>query len=228
MDQTFVTDLIQRNPVIPLLRLERLPDVLPLVEALQEGGMRAVEIWLPHPRAADVLDALREHCSDITVGAGGVRSAAEVKQARALGVHYISSPGLNPTVIQACAKWRIPCLPGVATTSELLLARELGLKQLILYPAVLPGMRALAQNWYQLDPECRFVAQGRLSQAEAALWLELPNVSGVHAEWLADDEDLQRRQWRVITEKARRATLMPGIRKLGDAVMPPAASSEAA
>lgn len=228
MDQTFVNDLLERNPVIPLLRLERLADALPLVEVLQEGGMQAVEVWLPHPGATDVLEALREHCSDIVVGAGGVRNAAEVKLARSLGAHYISSPGLNPTIIQACAKFKLPCLPGISTTSELLLARELGLHTLIAYPAGFPGARTLVQSWQMLDADCRFVAQGQLSQAEASLWLELPNVSGVYAEWLADDEDLQRRQWRIIMERARRATLMPGIRRLGDTVVPVKPSSEAA
>jgi 2-dehydro-3-deoxyphosphogluconate aldolase/(4S)-4-hydroxy-2-oxoglutarate aldolase len=228
MDQTFVADLISRNPVIPLLRLERLADALPLVEVLQEGGMQAVEVWLPHRGAPAVLEALREHCTDITVGAGGVRNADEVKFARSLGAHYISSPGLSPTIIHACAKMRLPCLPGVASTSEMLLARELGLHTLIVYPAGIPGMRTLVQNWQTLAPECRFVAQGNLGQAEAALWLELNNVGGVYAEWLADDEDLQRRQWRIIMERARRATLMPGIRKLGETVMPGRPSSEAA
>lgn len=229
MDQSFLTQLLLRNPVIPLLRLRRLTDALPLVEALQEGGMRAVEIWLPHAGSVAVLETLREHCNDITVGVGGVRTAHEVKQVRSLGAHYISSPGLNPTVVQACAKFRLPCLPGIATTSELLLARELGLKLLALYPAAISGMRTLASHWQQLDPDCRFVAQGGLSQADAALWLELPNVSGVYAEWLADDEDLLRRQWRVITERARRATLMPGVRKSGDNVTPlPPSGTEAA
>ena len=228
MDQTFVNDLLQRNPVIPLLRIERLADALPLVEVLQEGGMQAVEVWLPHPGAIEVLEALREHCTDITVGAGGVRNAAEVKLARALGAHYISSPGLNPTIIHACAKLRMPCLPGIATTSELLLARELGLKTLIAFPAGFPGARTLVHSWQGLDADFRFVAQGSLSQAEAALWLEMPSVSGVYAEWLADDEDLQRRQWRIIMERARRAVLMPGIRKLGETVVPVKPSSEAA
>jgi 2-dehydro-3-deoxyphosphogluconate aldolase/(4S)-4-hydroxy-2-oxoglutarate aldolase len=208
MSHSFVLDLIHKNAVIPLLRLERPVDALPLLEALQEGGIGAVEVWWPHANAESIVHTLREHCPDITVGAGGIRNSSEAKRAKALGAHYVSTPGLSATVIQTCAKLKLPCIPGVATTGELLLAREMGFKALLLYPATLSDTRRLVDSWHGLDAQLQFLPQGGMTQALAMEWIRLPNVPTVYGDWLALDEDLQRRQWRQITETARRASAL--------------------
>jgi 2-dehydro-3-deoxyphosphogluconate aldolase/(4S)-4-hydroxy-2-oxoglutarate aldolase len=208
MSHPFVIELVKRNSVIPILKPERVGDVLPLVEALQEGGLSAFEVSLTSPNGADILQCLTDHCHDVAFGASGVRNAEDVKKVKALGAMYVSCPGFSPSVVQACAKFKLPCIPGVSTTSELLMAREIGFTVMHIYPAYLSDSQPLARAWAELMPEVQFYPTGGMTHSLAQEWLAHPNVSTVSGNWLAGTDDIQRRLWRNIIEAARRASLM--------------------
>ena len=208
MSHPFILELVKRNSVIPLLKPERVGDTLPLVEALQEGGLTAFDVCLPSANGADVLKCLRDHCSDVAFGASGVRNVEDVKRAKALGAMYVSSPGFSPSVVQACAKLKLPCIPGVSTTSELMMARDVGFTVMHVYPAHLSDSQTLARAWRELMPEVQLYPTGGLSEALALEWLAHPNVCTVSGNWLACADDLQRRLWRNIIQAAQRAAAL--------------------
>jgi 2-dehydro-3-deoxyphosphogluconate aldolase/(4S)-4-hydroxy-2-oxoglutarate aldolase len=208
MSHPFILELVKRNSVIPLLKPERVGDALPLVEAFQEGGLAAFEVSLSSKNGADILQCLKDHCSDVAFGASGVRNVEDVKRAKALGAMYVSSPGFSPTVVQACSKLKLPLIPGVSTTSELLMAREIGFTVMHVYPAHLSDSQTLARAWSELMPEVRLYPTGGLTEALALEWLAHTNVCTVSGSWLACADDIHRRLWRNIIEAAHRAAAL--------------------
>ena len=69
--------LFSRSPLLPLLNIERLEDVLPLADALAEGGITTLEITLRTALGIDAIALLRSQRPALTVGAGTVLAAAQ-------------------------------------------------------------------------------------------------------------------------------------------------------
>jgi 2-dehydro-3-deoxyphosphogluconate aldolase/(4S)-4-hydroxy-2-oxoglutarate aldolase len=141
-------DLFHGITVIPVLTIEREADAVPLAHALFQGGLRLLEITLRTAAAPAVIAAITRELPEIIVGAGTVQRAAHVVQACAAGARFLVSPGMTAELAAAALAANVPYLPGVATASEIMTARDLGISLLKLFPAEAVGgvglLRALA------------------------------------------------------------------------------------
>src|SRR5690606_38878719 len=111
--------LLAGQPVIPVLKIERLVDAVPLAQALVRGGLPAIEITL---RTPDALDAIRLVCAEVEeaiVGAGTVLNAYDYRQAVSAGARFVVSPGTTQELLDAAAAHQPPFLPGAITPSEI-------------------------------------------------------------------------------------------------------------
>ena len=66
-------------------------------------------------------------------------------QACTAGARFLVSPGMTPELAAAALATERPYLPGVATPSEVMTARDLGISFLKLFPAEAVGGLALLQ-----------------------------------------------------------------------------------
>jgi 2-dehydro-3-deoxyphosphogluconate aldolase/(4S)-4-hydroxy-2-oxoglutarate aldolase len=134
--------------VVPVLTIEREEDAVPLACALFEGGLRLIEVTLRTPAALVAIAAIGRELPQIVVGAGTVQRPADVVQACAAGARFLVSPGITAELAAAALATELPYLPGVATPSEVMAARDLGISFLKLFPAEAVGglglLRALA------------------------------------------------------------------------------------
>lgn len=105
------------------------------------------------------------------VGAGTVVSVAHVERAAAAGAAYTIAPGLNPAVVEASHEAGLPHLPGVATASEVALARDLGCRWVKVFPA-----SSLGPDWFKAMsgpfPDVRFVATGGVGPDEVDTYVK--------------------------------------------------------
>ena len=139
------------------------------------------------------------------VGAGTVRTRADVQAATMAGARFAVSPGYTTTVGQACRDARLPLLPGVATGGEIMMAMEDGLTELKFFPAAQAGGIAMLRAWGGPFWDVRFCPTGGISLSNAADFLALPNVACVGGSWLVPQEALEQGDWARITELAREA-----------------------
>jgi len=140
--------LLNGQPVIPVLRIDRLADAVPLARALAKGGLPVIEITL---RTADALECIRRVAAEVpeaVVGAGTILDARQFEDAANAGSRFIVSPGISQSVLDAAAGSDVPLLPGAITPGEIMTAREAGLDFLKFFPAEQAGgvgfLRALA------------------------------------------------------------------------------------
>jgi 2-dehydro-3-deoxyphosphogluconate aldolase / (4S)-4-hydroxy-2-oxoglutarate aldolase len=129
--------------VIPVLTIERQEDAVPLARALFDGGLRLIEVTLRTPAAPAAIEAIARELPDIAVGAGTVQRPADVVEACAAGARFLVSPGMTAELAAAALSTEIPYLPGVATPSEVMAARDIGISFLKLFPAEAVGGLAL-------------------------------------------------------------------------------------
>ena len=185
--------------VIPVLTIERLEDAVPLAKALVAGGVRVLEVTLRTPSAIEAAKAIMANVPEAVVGIGTILNADDLGRAEAVGVKFGISPGATPELLQAAAASRLPFAPGIATASELMQALAHGFDLVKFFPAEQSGgikaLRALAGPF----PGARFCPTGGIGEANAAAWLNEPNVVAAGGSWLCPAADIRSGNWAGIT-----------------------------
>lgn len=140
---------LERSRVLAIVRGREPEAALASIEVLVEAGIRMIEVSLTGVNALGVLHRAVESCpGDALIGAGTVRSVADLDAVLDAGARFAVAPALTPAVAEA-ARSGIPALPGVLTPGEIEEATKAGWAVLKLFPASLGGpayLRAL------LDP----------------------------------------------------------------------------
>ncbi len=191
--------------VIPVLTIEREADAVPLARALCEGGLRLIEVTLRTPAAAAAIAAIAAALPQAVVGAGTVQRPADVSLACAAGARFLVSPGMTAELAATALATGLPYLPGVATPSEVMAARDLGICLVKLFPAEAVGGTALLRAFAPVFSGMAFCPTGGIDEASAADYLALPNVPMVGGSWMAPRDAIAATDWGRIQRLAERA-----------------------
>lgn len=199
-------ELAAHGPVVPVIILDRVEDAVPLARALCDGGVRVLEVTLRTKAALACIEAIAKAIPEAIVGAGTVRSADDARAASAAGARFAVSPGLTEAVAHACEASALPLLPGVATPSEVMLARELGFSFVKLFPASVVGGVAMLKALASPFADVLFCPTGGITPDTAPQYLALPNVAVVGGSWLTPADALKKGDWAKITQLARESS----------------------
>ncbi len=197
--------LFRGASVIPVLTIERESDAVPLARALYEGGLPVIEVTFRTADAPAAIAAIARELPHVTVGAGTLMRAADVARARYSGARFLVSPGMTPELAAAALATELPYLPGIATPSEVMAARALGISTMKFFPAEALGgvgfLRALAPVFAGIA----FCPTGGIDERSAADYLALPNVPIVGGSWMAPRDAVASGDWGRIRRLAERA-----------------------
>jgi 2-dehydro-3-deoxyphosphogluconate aldolase/(4S)-4-hydroxy-2-oxoglutarate aldolase len=197
--------LLAGQPVIPVVKIDRVEDAVPLTRALARGGLRMVEITL---RTRDALECIRRAAGEVEeaiVGAGTILDPAQFAEAAAAGSRFIVSPGVTANLLAAANDSAVPLLPGAITPGEIMTAREAGLDFLKFFPAEQAGGAAFLKSLASPFAGIRFCPTGGVSQKNVGDYLSLANVVCVGGSWVAPDDMVKAKDWAGIETLAREA-----------------------
>lgn len=197
--------LLGRQTVIPVLKIDDAAAAAPLARALARGGLPLIEITLRTPAALEAIRRASGEVEEAVVGAGTILSPQQYAAAAAAGARFIVSPGVTPALLDAAASSDVPFLPGAITSSEVLAARDAGLRFLKFFPAEQAGGAAFLKALAAPIPDIRFCPTGGITAANAAAYLKLPNVACVGGSWIAPDHLVAAGAWAEIEILARQA-----------------------
>ncbi len=203
--------VVQDAAVLPVIVLHDVADAVPMARALVAGGIRMLEVTMRTKQALACIEAIAREVPEAVVGAGTVRSPADVQAAASAGARFAVSPGYTTALGQACNDAGLPLLPGVATGSEIMLAREDGFTELKFFPAVQAGGVGMLMAWGGPFFDVRFCPTGGVTQQNAAEFLALPNVVCVGGSWLVPTEALAQGDWPRVTQLAELAAHLQAI-----------------
>lgn len=197
--------IMTAQPVIPVLKIARIGDAVPLARALAAGGLPAVEITLRTPVALHAIRAIAAEVPEAVVGAGTVLNAGQFAEAVDAGARFIVSPGFTSELAAAAASGIVPLLPGAITPGEIMQAAEAGYSVLKFFPAGQAGgvdfLKALASPFAGIG----FCPTGGVDATNAAAYIALDNVVCVGGSWVAPDALVAAGKWDEITALARQA-----------------------
>ena len=122
--------------LIAVIRTSRSEDVLPICEALLEGGIQALEITLTVPNALKAITTARDRFgAKIVLGAGTVLNAQMCRDAIAAGAEFIVSPIMRPEIVTSAHAMDRPVMLGAYTPTEAQAAHDAGADFVKIFPA---------------------------------------------------------------------------------------------
>ena len=171
--------------IVPVVVIEDPDAAVPLAKTLLGAGLRAIELTL---RTADAIEAIRNVAADvpeILVGAGSLRTPAQVEEVRAAGARFGVSPGSSARLLDAVGAEQFPFIPGAITPSESLALLDQGYDLQKLFPANIAGGVPYLKALGAPVPEVSFMPTGGINAANASEYLALPNVACIGGSWIA-------------------------------------------
>ena len=202
--------LLDGQPVIPVLRIARAADAVPLARALARGGLKAIEITLRTPEALEAIRRVAGEVEEAVVGAGTILDSRQFAEAEAAGSRFIVSPGLTRELLAADRDSAVPLLPGAVTPSEIMTAREAGLDFLKFFPAEQAGGAAFLKALASPLAGMKFCPTGGIGAKNAMDYLSLPNIVCVGGSWVAPDGMVEAGRWDEIEALASEASRLRG------------------
>ncbi|RMB07732.1 bifunctional 4-hydroxy-2-oxoglutarate aldolase/2-dehydro-3-deoxy-phosphogluconate aldolase [Eilatimonas milleporae] len=182
-----IDDILKVSPVIPVLSFRAVDEAVSVCRCLYEEGLKVLEITLRHPAAVDCIRAVRADLPDDTiVGAGTILDSDRAWEAHNAGATFGVSPGLTKTLGDTVKAMDWPFLPGIATLSEAMMAKEHGFTALKFFPAEISGGIGFLKAVGSVLPELTFCPTGGVTGATAASYLALKNVAAVGGSWLTE------------------------------------------
>lgn len=198
-------DLLIRARTLPVLVIEDVAHAVPLARALAAGGLTVLEVTLRTPAALGAIEAIARSVPDVEVGAGTVLSRADLEAAVRAGASFAVSPGATPALLEFARLANVPFIPGVATASEIMAAREEGFMTQKFFPAEANGGVAALKALSAPIADVRFCPTGGVTPENAPAWRALPAVVCVGGSWMAPTDAVRAGDWARITELARQS-----------------------
>ena len=132
---------IRENRLVVILRGVPREKLIPLCEAMYEGGVRLLELTysangaIPDSETAARIRLLAAHFAGrMHIGAGTVLSEEQVRLTAEAGGGFIISPDANPSVIRATRASGLVSIPGALTPTEAQAAHAAGADFVKLFP----------------------------------------------------------------------------------------------
>jgi len=197
-----VRDLMRIGPVIPVLVIHDIAHAKPLAQALVAGGLRVLEVTLRTPVALEAISAMAE-VKDAIIGVGTALNGDDLRRSQDAGAQFAVSPGYTDALGNVAHNLNMPLLPGIATSADIMRARDGGFTAVKFFPAAQSGGPAMLKALGGPFVDTVFCPTGGISAETAADYLALNNVLCVGGSWVAPEHMVQAADWREITSLAK-------------------------
>lgn len=162
--------------IVVLRRIEPRERLLSLVAELADDGVRAFEITMDAPSAADDLAAARRLLQERSdgpylVGAGTIRDEDQLDGARRAEADFGVAPLLDVDLLRAAVEAGLPFIPGAMTPTEVATAWAAGATFVKLFPASAVGPSFVRELRGPL-PDVQLIPTGGVDATNAAAFLD--------------------------------------------------------
>jgi 2-dehydro-3-deoxyphosphogalactonate aldolase len=160
-------------PLVAIIRGVTPADAEAIGAAVQEGGIRIIEVPLNSPEPLKSIELLASKFGDsMLVGAGTVLCTQQVLEVKEAGGRIIVSPDANADVIAAAAEAELVSSPGYFTPSEAFAAIRAGAHALKLFPAEGASPALLKAQLAVIPRDVPVLAVGGIKPDNMRPWLD--------------------------------------------------------
>jgi 2-dehydro-3-deoxyphosphogluconate aldolase/(4S)-4-hydroxy-2-oxoglutarate aldolase len=200
--RTAVTGAIERAGIVAIIRMKEPERVRAVVDAIAEGGVRALEITMTVPGAVELIrDLAPQMPPGFLLGAGTVVDAETVTRVTDAGARFVVSPVFRREVIAACHERDVAVMPGCFTPTEILDAWDAGADVVKVFPATALGP-AFFRDVRGPLPQIKMMPTGGVSVENAGDWIKAGAVAVGVGTALLDAKAISAGNYGVLRAKA--------------------------
>ena len=198
---------IAQHKIVPVIAIENEKDVIPLADALIDGGLPLIEITYRTKIAAQAIKMISKERPEFLVGAGTVLTLDELHSAVDNGASFAVAPGFNRIIVAEARKLKFPFYPGIMTPSDLEGAMSMGVHVYKFFPAEAAGgikmIKSLTAPYGHKN--ISFIPTGGINTGNLIEYLSIKEVAAIGGTWIAKSNDIEGGQWAEIADKCRQA-----------------------
>ena len=178
MDKIDIIKRIMEDKLVAVIRAESKEQGLKIVDAVQKGGIKLIEVTMTVPGAVDIIATLSQEYKgkDVVIGAGTVLDSETARMCILAGAQFVVSPSFNKPTSTLCNRYRIPYLPGAMTVNEIIECLEHGADIIKLFPGNLYRPETIKDFKAPL-PQANFMPTGGVSVDNIAQWVKAGAVA---------------------------------------------------
>jgi 2-dehydro-3-deoxyphosphogluconate aldolase / (4S)-4-hydroxy-2-oxoglutarate aldolase len=204
MDKEHVRSTISEVGILPAIRVASAENARFAAETIAQAGIPIVEITMTTPGAVDVIADLVRNLPQVIVGAGTILDAETARACLNAGAHFLTSPGLDPEIVQFARKENVLMMAGALTPTEVVAAYKAGSDFVKVFPCAQVGGDAYIRALKAPFPQIPLIAAGGVNQQTAGAFI----LAGASAVGVGGDliprSAIELRQPERIRELARR------------------------
>ncbi|WP_222861321.1 bifunctional 4-hydroxy-2-oxoglutarate aldolase/2-dehydro-3-deoxy-phosphogluconate aldolase [Seonamhaeicola marinus] len=140
MSRKEISEVIAKEKLVVVIRLQDQKDVAGVINSLIEGGIKVLEVTSNTPGFVEEIAKARALYPDVLIGAGTVINTKIAQKAVDAGAQFLVTPNTNPKVIEVAHSNNIPVLMGALTPTEVCDAAEANADFVKLFPADIMGI----------------------------------------------------------------------------------------
>lgn len=195
---------IEETGIVPAIRVSSPEEARFAAAAVSSGGIPIVEITMTVPEACELIQDMVTNFPGIIVGAGTVLDPETARRCLDAGAHFLTSPGLDLSIVELTSKANIVTMPGALTPSEIAAAWRAGVDFIKVFPCAQVGGASYIRALKGPFPNASLVAAGGVTQQTASDLIRAGATAlGIGAE-LIPREAIRLRRAEQIGELARR------------------------
>jgi 2-dehydro-3-deoxyphosphogluconate aldolase/(4S)-4-hydroxy-2-oxoglutarate aldolase len=202
--RTDVVTRIEALGVVAVIRLKDPTRLRAVVDAMAQGGLRALEVTMTVPGAVGLIRELAPALpAGFLLGAGTVTDAATAHAVIDAGASFVVGPVFRPEVIAACHQHDVAAMPGCFSPTEILAAHECGADIVKVFPATGLGPQFIKDVRAPL-PQVKLMPTGGVTLDNAGEWIRAGAVAVGIGSALLDAKAIESGRYDVISANARR------------------------
>ncbi len=191
--------------IVPLFTHDNPEDAQQVLEAAYKGGIRVFEFTNRRINSFEVFVHLLNVSKiypDLMLGIGTIMDGLTTKKFIEAGADFIISPILKLEMARVCHENDVPWIPGCATLTEIVTAKDNGAEIIKLFPASILGL-GFVSSIMPVVPGLQLMITGGVEPTEKSLssWFKAGAACVGMGSQLFTKEILTQKDWPLLQQK---------------------------
>jgi len=204
-----IIDGMREKGIVPLFTHDNAKEAQEVVEAAYKGGIRAFEFTNRRANSFEIFSHLiqeRKKFPGLMLGIGTVMDAPTTKKFIDAGADFIISPVMKPEMAEVCHQYNKAWIPGCATLTEIVTARDNGAAVIKVFPGSVLGP-GFVSAILPVVPDLKLMITGGVEPTRENLsaWFKAGAMCVGMGSQLFTKDILQNRKWDSLQEKVAQA-----------------------
>jgi len=196
---------MKKAGVVPLFTHDNPDDAQQVLEAAYRGGIRVFEFTNRRQNSFEVFAHLLKvvkNYPDLMLGIGTIMDASTTKKFIDAGADFIISPIVKLEMAKVCHEYDVPWIPGCATLTEIVTAKDNGAEIIKLFPASVLGP-GFVSAIMPVVPGLQLIITGGVEPNEKNLtsWFKAGATCVGMGSQLFSKDILERKDWTLLEQR---------------------------